>query len=393
MFRQISKTVLLISLVSLFNDFSSEMLYPIIPLYLKQIGYTLFWIGLLEGIAEFIAGISKIYMGSLSDTFNRRLPFIQFGYALSIIVRPIMGFTSWIGVIFASRSLDRVGKGIRSGARDAMLADECNTHNKAEIFGFHRAMDTLGAIFGPLLALLYLHFYPTQYTPLFFITLIPGILALATTFLIKENKENEIKTKNLSLKTHLSYYKQAHKSYLHSLILLLIFSLANTSDMFLLMRAQEIGFEANQIIFLYLLFNLSFALFAFPIGRLADQIGHRKIFCLGLSLFISTYILFAFTHSKACIYLACTLYGLFYACTQGIAKVILLQSVSPTSKSSAIGFYDGTNSILLLLSNALAGWIWIQFGAPTMLLFSATIATLVLFLSILQTQNLKQATS
>ena len=186
MFKKITRTVWLLSLVSLMNDFSSEMLYPIIPLFLTQIGYSTLLIGILEGFADLVAGLGKIYMGSVSDSFNRRLPFINLGYSLSVISRPLIGLTTFISLIFLGRGLDKVGKGIRTGARDALLADESDEKNRAEIFGFHRSMDTIGAILGPLVAIIYLSYHPGDYKTIFLITILPGIIAVLISFLIKE---------------------------------------------------------------------------------------------------------------------------------------------------------------------------------------------------------------
>ena len=190
MFKQITRTVWIISLISLFNDFSSEMLYPIIPLYLAQIGYGGLLIGIIEGIAECVAGLTKIYMGSVSDNFQKRLPFIQLGYFLSVVSRPFIGLSNALVLIVSGRSMDRIGKGIRSGARDALLGDESNQHNRSEIFGFHRSMDTIGAILGPLVAMIYLHFHPSDFRSIFLITMIPGLFAIGLTFRIKEQKSS-----------------------------------------------------------------------------------------------------------------------------------------------------------------------------------------------------------
>jgi MFS family permease len=383
MFRHITRTVLIISLVSLFNDFSSEMLYPVIPIYLQHIGYHIFWIGLLEGVAEFISGLSKIYMGSLSDHIQKRLPFIQLGYALSVLSRPLIGASSWIGLIFAGRSMDRIGKGIRSGARDALLADECNEQNRAEVFGFHRSMDTLGAVLGPLVAMYYLYKNPGNYKALFLITLLPGILALLFTWFIKEKNKVPVVRQKVSFWAHFTFYKKAPALYRNLISILLIFSVANTSDMFLLMRAKEAGFSDHLVLMMYLIFNLSFSLFAYPVGRIADRIGVKKTYLIGLLIYLFTYLLFASTSSYYLLVAAFVAYGLFYAFNQGITKVLLLQTVSKEVKSSAIGFYEGMNSFVLLAANALAGFMWFQFGSRTMLLTSVglTIVVIALFLT------------
>jgi len=165
---------------------ASEMLYPIMPIYLKSIGFSVVLIGVLEGVAEATAGLSKGYFGKLSDTTNRRAPFVQIGYALSALSKPMMGFSVYPFWIFMARTVDRFGEGIRTGARDALLSEEATPATKATIFGFHRSMDTFGAVLGPLFALLYLYFYPQDYKTLFFIAFVPGLLAVLASFVLKD---------------------------------------------------------------------------------------------------------------------------------------------------------------------------------------------------------------
>lgn len=178
---------------------ASEMLYPIMPIYLKKIGFSIVLIGILEGIAEATAGLSKGYFGKLSDNSRKRVPFVQLGYTFSALSKPLMAvfvFPIWI---FFARTLDRIGKGVRTGARDAILSDEATPALKGTIFGFHRSMDTLGAVIGPALALLYLHFYPQDYKTLFYVAFVPGLIAILSTLFLKENTPNssiEIKKTN-----------------------------------------------------------------------------------------------------------------------------------------------------------------------------------------------------
>jgi MFS family permease len=352
------------------------MLYPVMPLYLAQIGYGGLFIGILEGIAELIAGMTKIYTGSLSDSMQRRLPFVNIGYTLSVISRPLIVSTRLAGGILAGRSIDKIGKGIRTGARDALLADECNPQNRAEIFGFHRSMDTLGAILGPLTALIYLHYYPQDYKTIFLITFIPGVIALGLTFRIKE-KRHEIKPPeklSYSVFRHFSFYKTAPRPYLMFLIFVLLFAMVNSSDMFLLLRAKETGMKESDILMMYILFNLVFAISAFPVGKMADKMNKKSVLCIGFLFYAASYLLMAFLPQGIYLYTAFCLYGLYYAFTQGIIKVLLIENVDPAFKSNAVGFYEGLNSFCLLLANALAGLIWYKFGAVYMLAFTSLIA-------------------
>ena len=187
--KHISKTVWILSLISLFTDAASEMLYPILPIYLKGIGFTIVLIGVLEGFAEATAGLSKGYFGKRSDVIGKRVPFVQLGYAFSAISKPMMAMFIFPFWIFFARTIDRLGKGIRTGARDALLSDEATAQTKAKVFGFHRSMDTFGAVLGPALALLYLYYYPEDYKTLFFIAFIPGLLAIIASFYLKEKKQ------------------------------------------------------------------------------------------------------------------------------------------------------------------------------------------------------------
>src|SRR5882724_131599 len=186
--RIITRTVLILSFVSLFADIASEMLYPVIPVYLKEIGFSFFWIGLLEGVVNFTAGISKGYFGKLSDEKGTRLPFVKLGYLFSAISKPLMATFAYPVWIFFVRTLDRLGKGVRTAARDALLSQEATKETKARVFGFHRGMDTVGATIGPIIALLFLYFRPHQYKTIFYLAFIPGVISVLLVFWVKEKK-------------------------------------------------------------------------------------------------------------------------------------------------------------------------------------------------------------
>ena len=186
--RIITRTVLILSVVSLLADVASEMLYPVMPIYLKEIGFTVFWIGVLEGVVNFSASISKGYFGKLSDEKGVRLPFVKLGYLLSAVSKPLIAVFTYPLWIFFVRTVDRLGKGVRTAARDALLSQEATKETKARVFGFHRGMDTVGAAIGPILALLFLLFNPGEYKTLFYLAFIPGIISIFFIFLLKEKK-------------------------------------------------------------------------------------------------------------------------------------------------------------------------------------------------------------
>ena len=368
-------------MVSLFTDMASEMLYPIMPLFLKHIGYTALFIGVLEGVAESVAGLSKSYFGKMSDKSGKRLPFVQLGYTLSAISKPMLAIFIYPWWIFLSRTIDRLGKGIRTGARDAMLSDECTKENKARVFGFHRSLDTMGAVFGPAIALIYLYFYPNNYKTLFLIAFLPGLLAIISTLIIKEKKLNTPpngQQSNVNLFAFASYWKNSPAQYKKLVAGLLLFALFNSSDVFLLLKMKESGLNDSAVIGVYIFYNLVFALLAYPIGIIADRIGLKRIFIAGLFVFSLVYIGFAFNNNVYIFLLLFLLYGVYAAATEGISKAWISNMVDKSETATAIGTYSGFQSICAFLASSLCGLLWFNFGAKTTFLITAGITVLVI---------------
>lgn len=354
------------------------MLYPIMPIYLKTIGFSIVLIGLLEGVAEATAGLSKGYFGKLSDNSGRRVPFVQVGYALSAISKPMIAAFSYPLWIFFSRTVDRFGKGIRTGARDAILSDETTSKNKGKIFGFHRSMDTLGAVLGPLLALLYLYFYPQDYKTLFYIAFAPGLLAiLASLYLKDKNKKSVISAQKTTFFSFLQYWKVSPPNYRKVVTGLLAFALFNSSDVFLLLKAKQAGLDDTMVIVVYVFYNLIYALSAFPVGILADTIGLKKMFIFGLSLFAMVYFGMSTSSNIYVIAGLFFLYGVYAAATEGISKAWISNITDKKDTATAIGTYSGFQSICSMLASSLAGLIWYQFGASATFVITG-VATLLI---------------
>jgi MFS family permease len=372
MLRVITRTVWILSLVSLFTDIASEMLYPIMPLYLKSIGFSIALIGVLEGIAEAIAGLSKGYFGKLSDVSGKRLPFVQWGYFLSAVSKPMMAIFTFPAWIFSARTLDRLGKGLRTGARDALLSDEATPKTKGTVFGFHRAMDTLGAVIGPAIALAFLYFNPGLYRPLFLYAFIPGLIAVLVSALIKEKKKEKILAKTkVSFFAFRRYWEESPYAYKKLVTGLLLFALVNSSDVFLLLMLKSKGINDTGIISIYIFYNLTYALSAFPMGALGDRIGLKKILLFGLSLFAVVYAGMAFAEAHVVFYFLFFLYGVYGASTEGIAKALISNITSKKDTATAVGTFAGLNSIAALFASTIAGFIWNIFGPQTMFLVAA----------------------
>ena len=377
--KYITRAVWILSIVSLLTDTASEMLYPIMPIYLKSIGFSIVLIGILEGVAEATAGLSKGYFGNMSDQMGRRVPFVRIGYVLSAISKPMMALFVYPLWIFFSRTIDRFGKGIRTGARDAILSDEATPETKAKVFGFHRSVDTFGAVLGPVGALVFLYFYPAQYKTLFFIAFIPGILATLMTFYLKEKKisQQPIKKTN-SLFSFIKYWKDSPTLYRKVVIGLLVFALFNSSDAFLLLKGKDAGLNDVQIVGVYIFYNLIYSLFAFPIGILADKVGLKKIFILGLLIFAVVYLGMSATFSLNGYLVLFLAYGIYAAATEGVSKAWISNIVDKKELGTAIGTYSGFQSICSMIASAMTGVIWFNFGSNVAFLVTGIAALLVL---------------
>ena len=380
----LTKAVVTLSWISLLSDVASEMLYPIMPVYLKTIGFTALVIGILEGLAAFVVGISNAWFGNYSDRLGSRIRFIRVGYFLSAVSKSMMALFTWAPWIFLSRSTDRLGKGIRTGARDAMLADESHESHRGKVFGFHRGMDSIGAAIGPCCALLYLYFYPGNYRTLFLIAFLPGMAGVALTFLLKEKHVPAAETNLKKPFGFFSYWRDARTDFRKVTGGLLAFALFNSSDAFILLIAKHNGLSDVMIIGAYVFYNLVYAIIAFPAGIIADKLGPKRMFVIGLLFFIATYALMPYANTIALLATAFFLYGIYAACTEGISKAWISMLCKKGERATALGFYSGSVCIVALLSSTAAGLLWIKFSPAFMFYVSASGALLIVlyFLSI-----------
>lgn len=364
MFRRLKKgitrNVLLLGAVSFFMDISSEMIFSILPLFLKNvIGASTPIIGLIEGLAESTAAILKFFSGWLSDKFGRRKVFMYLGYGFSAVCKPLFAIANtWPLVLFA-RFSDRVGKGIRATARDAILSESTQKRYRGKVFGLHRSMDTAGAIIGPLLALAL--FVYIGYRGVFWIAVIPAVLAVLSIIPIKV-KERFTEERFDSGKVRLSF-KGMSRQYKRFLIVIGLFSFANFSYAFLLLRAQDIGLSPEKVIPMYLVFNISLILFATPIGILADRIGKKNVMMLGILVFIIMMIGFGFASSIIHAVILFALYGIFMGMFEGVPKAFVSDMVAKEKRGTALGLMNAMIGIMVLPASFFAGLIW-QYVSP-----------------------------
>jgi MFS family permease len=303
--KNLSRQIIILGFISLFTDIASEMLYPVTPIFLTSaLGASMAAIGLIEGMAEVTAGLLKGYFGSLSDKIGRRSVFVVIGYSLSAIVKPLPGIFPFFSTVLISRITDRIGKGIRTAPRDALLAGY-SEGNTGAVFGFHRGMDTLGAAIGPILALILLAVFPGNFTLIFLLAFFPSAIAVMFTLFIKDKP---VLTKSKTSYHYLNFLKTAPKQYKTLVILLTLFSLVNSSDVFLILKSGKISHSDTLAITGYIFYNFIYAGASYPAGIAADKFGKRNIFVTGLIIFslvyfgfgisqnfILTWFLFAFT--------------------------------------------------------------------------------------------------
>ena len=397
--RIITKTVVILSVVSLLADVASEMLYPVIPVYLKEIGFSVFLIGILEGVVNFTAGISKGYFGKMSDEKGVRLPFVKLGYLLSALSKPLMAVFVYPLWIFFVRTIDRLGKGVRTAARDALLSQEATPATKARVFGFHRGMDTVGAAIGPVLALLFLFFYPGDYKTLFYLAFIPGMLSILFIFFLKEKKQPVSTLGKGNFFSFFNYWKIANPDFRKVVPGLLLFALFNSANIFLLLITKEtigentltilgVTFNSDTItIGAYIFYNLIYAAASYPMGILADKIGFKKIILFGFILFSIVYGGFAFNPSIGLIFILFSIYGIYAAATEGVIKAWITNLSHGENTATAIGFYTSCESVCALLASIIAGALWTNFGSTSTFITTATISLLVLIYFLLKIRN------
>jgi MFS family permease len=263
-----------------------------------------------------------------------------------------------------------------------MFSDECAKENKGKVFGFHRSLDTMGAVLGPTIALAYLYYNPEDYKTLFLIAFVPGAVAIFFTLLIKEKqlkRNTDIKKEKWSFFAIFSYWKNSPGEYKKLLIGLLLFATFNSSDVFLLLKMKESGLSDTAVIGVYIFYNLIFALLAYPIGILADKLGLKKIFLIGLFVFAVVYAGFAVNNNLIIFFLLFFLYGVYAAATEGISKAWISNIVSKNETATAIGTYSGLQSICTLLASSLTGFLWFAFGSVTTFTITAIVTVFVIF--------------
>jgi MFS family permease len=367
--RALNPTVIKLGIVSFFADVASEMLYPITPIFLTTVlGASMSQMGLIEGVAEAIASLLKTYSGIWSDKTRKRKPFVVLGYLLGALSKPLIGLSSsWTGVLVA-RGLDRTGKGLRSSPRDALISDTVLAEKRGEAFGWHRGMDTLGAAIGPLLAVLLMSKSSGDLRPLYFWAIIPGLISVLVATSVREHRAESMKSnwKNpLSVRSEL---RGPFKRYLYAWG---VFSLTNSSDTFLLMRAKSTGLSTPTVIFLYCAYNLIYSLSSPWLGGLSDRIGRKSLMAAGLCVFGLVYLGFGLASESWHYWVLFLIYGLYMGATDGVGKALVVDLSPVEQKATNLGLLGTVTGLCTVLASAFAGAIWDHWGPSWTFVYGA----------------------
>ena len=367
-YRKLPANVVTIGVVSLLNDASSEIIYPLLPIFLATtLGASAGAIGTIEGLAESISSLLKLFAGHLSDRLGKRKFLVVGGYALAALMRPLLAFAGNWQQVLAIRVADRVGKGVRTAPRDAMIADTVRLEQRGLAFGFHRAMDHSGAVIGPLIGYLLVILFAGNFTRIFLIAAIPAFVAvLVAIFVMRESPVHTDKTNPVKLSL-----RGFDRNFKRFLLILALFTLSNSSDAFLILRANQSGVALGIIPLLWAAHHASKVLSSLYGGDLSDRLGRKRLIVSGWVLYAAVYAGFAFVTNAFSVWALFLIYGIYFGLVEGAEKALVADLVRPEQRGTAYGLYNLAFGITVFPASLLMGMIWDWKGPATAFLVSA----------------------
>ena len=350
--------IIILGLTSLLTDISTEMVYPLLPMFLTQtLGASPAILGLIEGIAESVASLLRVFSGYISDRLGRRKPLAIAGYAASTLGKVFLVVAQAWPTVLAGRFVDRFGKGVRTAPRDALIADSADPARRGRAYGLHRAMDSLGATLGVIAAIVLLRSGAANVRAIFLWSLIPAALGVAVLFFARDVRSHRVGTQVPVLRWSLLPAKL--RAYL---LVVFLFTLGNSSNQFLLLRAQNLGVATAAVLVLYLIFNVIYTVVAYPAGRLSDWMGRRTLLVAGYALYGLVYLGFGLASSPGSLWALFPIYGLYMGVSDGVEKALVADLAPTPIRATAIGLHATLVGIGLLPASLLAGWMWTSFG-------------------------------
>jgi MFS family permease len=360
--KGLTKNVVFLGVVSGLTDISSEMLYPLMPLFLTTVlNAPMSAVGLIEGTAEAAASILKAAGGLWSDRTSRRKPFVVWGYGLSSLSKPLMALAYVWPLVLCARVIDRIGKGVRTSARDALVASSTPREHWGKAFGFHRAMDTAGAALGPLVALFLMSYVGFGYRPIFIIAFVPAALGVIVLMRFVQEPRVEARPSAAGARTGLSFRENLRSmtpEFKRFLIFYGIFALGNSSDAFLLLKAKNMGFTTAHVILAYVGYNVVYALCAAPAGWLSDKLGRARTMVIGFVVFALVYLGFGLANAPGMVWALFAVYGFYGAFNEGVAKAMVADLSGSANRGAAMGVFQGATGLLAFVASFGAGILW-----------------------------------
>jgi MFS family permease len=387
----VKRPVFILGIVSFLTDVSSEMVYPLVPLFLTSaLGAPVAAVGLIEGVAESGASVFKTVGGWASDRLRMRRPLVFVGYALSAAAKPLLAAAYVWPVALAVRFGDRTGKGIRTAPRDALVADVTSPELRGRAFGFHRAADTLGAVVGPAVALALLAAYSDNFRLIFVVAFVPAVAGVALIALVRERPPLAVAPRGRA-----AAWRRMGTGFYAFLGISLLFALGNSSDVFLLLRAKDVGLGNSEVVLSYMLFNLVYAAAAMPAGIASDHLGRRNVIALGFAVFGAVYIGFGLAGGQTVVWPLFAVYGLHMSLTEGVARAFVVDLVPSERRATALGLYQGAMGGMILLSSVLAGVLWdvVDPAAPFFLGGATALLALVVLLAVLPRRTMARGST
>jgi MFS family permease len=369
-FAGLSRDTFLLALASVFSDVSTEMLYPVLPVFLTQTLHASGSIvGLVDGFAQALQNIVQGFSGTLSDKLQRRKPIALAGFFLSAISKPLMGMATVWPALFGARLLDRLGAGTRSAPRDALIAASVAEENRGRAFGLEGAGDNAGAFLGPLLTLLLLYAMGVDIRTVFYLAIIPGLLAFAMVVLVTEHRA----AIHAEAKIDISL-RQFPRDYWKFLLVMAVFGIGNSSNAFLILQTQDIGASLPTTILIYAAYNLVAALISYPAGWLSDTWGRRNVLLVCFLVFLIAYLGFALTRNVFLIAGLFAFYGLYQGIFRAVGKAFAASFVPDRLRASGVGWYSSTVGLLQLFASVVAGLLWDRIGHAAVFYYGAVFA-------------------
>lgn len=362
----IHRTVWALGFVSMFMDISSEMIHSLLPVFLVSVlSASVTSVGLIEGVAEATALITRLFSGALSDRLGKRKALTLAGYALGTLTKPLFALAPGVGLIFAARFLDRIGKGVRGAPRDALIADVTAPHLRGAAYGLRQSLDTAGAFLGPLLAMVLMIATAGEFRTVFWVAVVPGVFAVTIlAFAVREPATMSLRAKSSQRALHLRDIAYLGSAYWMVVAFGSVFTLARFSEAFLLLRAEDVGMTASTVPIIIIIMNFFYFLTAYPIGYLSDRLGRTGLMAVGLGILILSDLMLAAAKAGWQVSVGAAIWGLHMGLTQGLLAAMVADTSRQDLRGTAFGFFSLAIGIAILFSSLIAGWLWDRFGAP-----------------------------